>query len=279
MSLEFSKLSSARSALQVLAKTNSSGAANRAVDAQQKRQQEMQEAVNHLRALPSPKKLARQGSMNKVGMLKQRMEALKALLLHASPEQAKALLKELKSIAKELSSEAKSLGTNRGQVGVSTPTEVGATSDSAQSSEAPVAGEQNSEPSEAGSATAAATTTASVSSIGEDAKADSGSQPAAKDGDGDGEGDDRALRAMLSDARKVLKELIGMMKSKLAAAGDEAKRDLQATEKSLAEIDKALAQGSGSELYTGQGDLGAYGMANDIAVSSVVSGLNINLSA
>nr|WP_297459160.1 hypothetical protein [uncultured Halomonas sp.] len=73
-----------------------------------------------LESLERLQEMPMQAKMNKVGFLQQRLEALKMLLLYASPEQAKAIVEELKSIAKELASVAKSLGSSSGS-GASLP--------------------------------------------------------------------------------------------------------------------------------------------------------------
>jgi hypothetical protein len=84
---------------------------------------------------------------------------------------------------------------------------------------------------------------------------------------------DAVLRGLLLDARKLLKEVVNMLKSRLAAAGKEAKEDMRATEKSMSELDSALQQGTDSNSYTGQGTLAlSFG-------SLTASGLNINLTA
>ena len=54
--------------------------------------------------------------------------------------------------------------------------------------------------------------------------------------------DDAVLRGLLLDAKKLLKEVIDMLKPKLANAGKEAKDDLKEAEKQLAEMDQAMQQ-------------------------------------
>jgi hypothetical protein len=261
-------------------------------DRQAKRLGEMQDAIKRLQAMPTPRQMAKQDSMSKVALLKKRLEALKAMLLHASPEQAKVLARQLKEIAKELASVAKSLGGgSQGAVSGQSGAEVatGATDASGNpSAEAQAT---------AGAATDSAAAGAVVSGASDvpqgsdgQAKTAGASGPVAATGPSDGRqgaqsGGDDDLRAALQDAKKLLKEAIAMLKAKLAQAAHEAKAskddkqaklDLQSAEKSLADIDQSMSQG-GNELYTAQGDLGTGG--DGFTAAFVSSGFNVNVSA
>jgi len=260
-------------------------------DRQAKRLGEMQDAIKRLQAMPTPKQMAKQDSMSKVALLKKRLEALKAMLLHASPEQAKVLARQLKEIAKELASVAKSLGSgSQGAVsGQSGAEATGATDASGNPS-----AEAQATAATATDSAAAGATVSAASDVpqGNDGQANTAgaSGPVAATGPSDGRqaaqgGGDDDLRAALQDAKKLLKEAIAMLKAKLAQAAHEAraskddkqaKLDLQSAEKSLADIDKSMTQG-GSALYTAQGDLGVG--ADGFAASFVSSGLNVNVSA
>lgn len=256
---------------------------------QAKRLGEMQDAIKRLQAMPTPKQMVKQDSMNRVAMLKKRLDALKAMLLHASPEQARALARELKNIAKELSSVAKSLGSGaQGAVSAPAGAEVvtGAMDDSGSASAKAQAVASATTESAAVEAAGDATNTAHVedapATVAADAATSSTTSPTGgrQAGQGEGDGD---LRAMLQDAKKLLKEAIAMLKAKMALAANQAraskeekqaKLDLQSAEKSLADIEKSLSQG-GSELYSAQGDLGLGGAGDGFAIS----GLNINVAA
>lgn len=259
-----------------------------------KRLSAMQDGLRQLRDIPVPKATAKQGSMSKVAWLKKRLEMLKAMLLHASPEQAKALAQELKDIAKELQSVAKSLGGG-GQGGSSVPA-------AADVATATTSGPGNS--SAEGPATADA---ASSAVVGE--AADSESEPAqgkdeqvsseadsttsasghmAESGQMEQGGDDEDLRAALKDVKKLLKEVIGMVKAKLALAANEAKAsreekqaklDVESAEKSLSYIENAVSQGGSNDFYTALGELGSGGVTESFAASVAVDGLNVNVSA
>lgn len=261
---------------------------------QAKRLGEMQDAIKRLQAMPTPKQMAKQDSMNRVAMLKKRLDALKSMLLHASPEQARALARELKNIAKELSSVAKSLGGGA----------QGADSNPAGAEMAIGTTEVSRGAADETQATASAATdwvgldqaVNGASDVGQidpaqdktaaDAATASAASPAdgRQTGQGEGDGD---LRAMLQDVKKLLKEVIAMLKARMALATNQAraskeekqaKLDLQSAEKSLAEMDRALSLG-GNELYSAQGDLGIGNVADGFSASVAVSGLNVNVAA
>lgn len=272
-----------------LLRAASDGRSKASEERQAKRLGEMQDAIKRLQAMPTPKQMAKQDSMNRVAMLKKRLDALKSMLLNASPELARILARELKNIAKELSSVAKSLGGGaQGAVSAPTGAEVatgptdlagsasaeaqataGATTESA-AVEAASGASDTAQAEEAPAKTAADAATSSAASPADGRQA----------GQGEGDGD---LRAMLQDAKKLLKEMIAMLKARMALAANQAKAskeekqaklDVQAAEKSLADIEKSLSQG-GSELYSAQGDLGVGGVGDGAAIS----GLNVNVAA
>lgn len=250
-------------------------------DPQEKQLRNMQEGLQRLRAMPSPQKLAKQQAQNKVGYLQRRLDALKMMLLHASPEQAKALARELKEIAGQLASAAKSAG-GRSSAGNAAQTASG--------SEAVPADAQG----------AAAETPADIAEI-ERAAVDRSKAEAAnrrevplKPGNAgqtpanEEEIDNAVLRGLLLDAKKLLKEVIDMLKPKLAAAGKEAKDDLREAEKKLAEMGKAMQQSATpttpttptttattADCYGAGAGFSLSGVALTVSISS---GLNISVS-
>jgi hypothetical protein len=118
--------------------------------------------------------------------------------------------------------------------------------------------------------TTADTTTGEVDTAPPSAQATAGT-PAAAEGVGDRRaqgGDDAGLRTLLKDAEKLLKEVIGLLKAKVALAGKVARHDLDAAENSLAEMAGALAQSGSMDLYTSQGDLSS-GAAAETAIRFV----------
>ena len=277
-----------------LLKSNTDTRSKASEERQAKRLGEMQDALKRLQEMPSPKEIAKQHTKDRVAMLKERLEAMRKMLLHASPEMARILARELKTIAKELSSIAKSMeGGSQSAVAIPASPEVatGVTSESSNgSAEAQSA---------ASAATAAATADKTASSEKEVNQANERQAilavnsviPMAKnpaDGRASGQNNgDSDLRAALQGAKQLLKEIVGMLKSKMALAANEAKmnkeekqakHDLQSIEKSLAEMDKALSQ-DGNTLYSALGEPGLASMEKSFPASVSVSGLNINISA
>jgi hypothetical protein len=258
------------------AKAGSAGGAGVAADDRRLKQlRDLRDALQRLPAIPSFAESAKQVAMHRVGLLKQRLDALKAMLRFASPEQVKAIAHELRSIARELASVAKSLGTASSGAAPSTA-ELSAIADRAQPTDG--------SPSEAQRMDVSATSTeadsAATSKDVDDAQASgkpTGSESAAERPTQGA--DDTGLRALLRDAAKLLREVIGLLKAKPASAGKEAQQDLNAAEKSLAELDSAVAQAGSADLYTDQGGLSLATTVDDISAASALSGLNVNLTA
>lgn len=264
---------------------NRSAPGRSAEDFQIERLRNMREGLQRLQSTPSAKEISRQDSMNKVGWLRQRLDALKAMLLHASPEQAKALARELKNIAGELASIAKGLGAgSSGQAAraeaqaVDVPpngqASVGSTAEGVEP-ETPVA-ESTSSKTVEGVGSSSDTAPVSHGEYKSNGSVGTSGESGRQDSDADArpqEVDDAALRGLLLDAKKLLKQVVDMLKAKLAAAGKEAKVDMRAIEERMSELDDALQQGLASNAYSDQGSLiSGFG-------SLAVSGLNINLTA
>lgn len=277
-----------------LSRTNIDARSKASEERQAKRLGEMQDALKRLQEMPSPKEIAKQHTKDRVAMLKERLEAMRKMLLHASPEMARILARELKTIAKELSSIAKSM-EGGSQNAVSLPTS-GETATSPTHDTGNASAEAQSAASAATALSAADQPVSDTKEANQDpvdqakpalsiatswAKNPADGQPARQEsGDGD-------LRAALQGAKKLLKEVIGLLKGKMALATSEAKmskeekqakHDLQSIEKSLSEMDKALSQDS-STLYSAQGELGSASTGDGFAVSISAGGLNINISA
>lgn len=267
---------------------------------QAKRLGETQDALKSLSAMPGPAETAKQNLMNKVGVLKQRLEALKAMLLHASPRKARALAQELKSIAGELASLAKNL-TGSTAAGVSL--QVGAGADAGAATGAPAAG--SNPPAAAspagGDAEPAAETapSAAVPATANGLDGDQHSDKQAKAGSASSERPDASrqaaqkrgdedLRAALQDVKRLLKEAVALLKAKLALAANEAKaskeekqakRDLQSADRSLDDMGQALSSVTGANFYTAQGEPGTGDGVGSLPDSVAASGLNVNVTA
>lgn len=277
-----------------LSRTNADTRSKASEERQAKRLSEMQDALKRLQEMPTPKEIAKQNSKTRVDMLKQQLEAMKKMLLYASPEMARILARELKTIAKELSSIAKSM-EGGSQSAVSTPVSPEVTTNLTNQTDN-VSAEAQSAASTATALTAVTKPVNSTSETGQDnagqAKPVETSATPLVQNPADGrptrqENGDGDLRATLQEAKKLLKEMIGLLKARMALAANEAKmnkeekqakHDLQSIEKSLAQMDAALSQGS-SALYSALGERGTASMGDGFAVSGSASGLNINISA
>ncbi|MBP8278734.1 MAG: hypothetical protein KAX55_17770 [Propionivibrio sp.] len=238
-----------------------------------KQLKDWQEARNNVKALSAFKHNPKQAALEKAGMLRQRLEMLKEMLRFATPEMAKALAQELKSIAKELKALGQSVGNNSSTSMISTS-----------GAEAAVPAEALS----AASATASAETTANETATEESSDADAAeegdasTQELGKRTDNAGESadgiDNDSLRKVLRDTGQLLKALIERLKAKLREGDKEAKRDLQAAEKSLADLDKTLSQNSGTGFYTAQGNAGAETIGSFTTVTPTLMGNAVNIS-
>lgn len=258
-----------------------------------KRLHEQQEGLRRLQAMPSPKESARQAEMDKVGLLKQRLESLKAMLLYASPKQLKAIAEEIKAIAKELTSIARNLGSGNSDNGGSdgggrlavhggSGTHVALlTTPEADPSGAvsPHAVQGLEDEANAAADAAHATASQAEAEVAEPNAAlpppgtDHESNQRAGDASGNASVNDNALRALLKDARKALEEVVSQLKSKLAEADKEARRDVVEAEKSLGKLNDALARASGDNVYTSIGSLLA--LSTDTTVSLPVIDISV----
>lgn len=242
------------------------GAGQATQGAQNDRLTVAQESLQRLRSTHGAAASSRQDLMSKVGWLRQQLDALKAMLLQASPQQAKALAQELRGIASQLASIAKELGSSSGGQAVpSGTTAVAATT-----------GESMPTEGNAGGAAATPSQTDQAAERKDTAPArtaDQSNQESLAQGASPGHGENAALRGVLADAKQRLKEAAHMLKPKLAAAGKEAKNDMHAIEKSMLDIDSSLQQGSVASSYTGQGAL-----VFDLGPAAV-SGMTIDLTA
>ena len=181
----------------------------------------------------------RQASQQKVAALKQRLEMLKSLMRFATPEMARSLARQLKGIAKELAS----LGQSGGAGGGATSASATAGTTTATSAPPDAAG-TTAEASVDASFEAAAQGPAATS---EGTLADAPGKDAATSAAGGvataGKDEQAALRSAIQEARKLLKELIARVKSLVRAGDAETRRDLQAAERGIAELDRALDAG------------------------------------
>jgi hypothetical protein len=186
-----------------------------------------------------------QASQQKVAALKQRLEMLKSLMRFATPEMARSLARQLKGIAKELASLGQTVGAGSGGASSASAT---TTATSPPDADGTTAGTTAEASVDASVETVAPSPTATNEGVpadapGQDAATSAGAglraggfATAAKD-------EQTALRNAIQDARKLLKELIARLKTLVRNGDAQARRDLQAAERGIAEIDRALDAG------------------------------------
>ena len=213
---------------------------------------------------PSLTSSPRQAALDKAAILKRRLEMLKAMLLFASPEAAKSIASQLKGIAGELAALGKSLGGGSNAAPV-TPSVALASGEAG--GEAPSAAVAN-EPAEAVDPEHAAAVEAADEAAAPD-RAEDEAQP----GVATQKSDDSALRKAIADAKRLLKALILRTKAKLQDGDAQARRDLQAAEKSLADLDSMTDAG----LYSAAGGLDP-AMAG-VELSLALTGASVDTSA
>ena len=199
-----------------------------------------QEARPSQSSLKSSPKLAAQ---EKAAMLKRRLEMLKSMLLFASPEAAKAIASQLKGIAGELAALGKSLGG--GSAAPVTPSVALASGETTSAAVASEPAEMPAEPTDAADSEQAA------AAVADDAAEPDNAENETPAGESAQKSDDSALRKAIADAKRLLKELILRTKAKLQEGDAQARRDLQAAEKSLADLDNM----TGASLYSAVGGL------------------------
>jgi hypothetical protein len=86
-----------------------SRAAQNAIQSQAKQLNDMQNALDKLRAMPSANVSAKRAAAERAAMLKKLLDMLKQMMIGATPAEAKAMASQLKDIAKELASMGETL--------------------------------------------------------------------------------------------------------------------------------------------------------------------------
>lgn len=266
-------------------KRKTGSALREADDPQAKWMQDMKSALQRLKAMPSAKDSAKEAATAKAAFIKRQLDSLKAMLLHASPEQAAAIARQVRGLAKELAALGHLLKTGGSSASTTLPSAGAETSTDASSAEASPEAAPAADTASAQVVAVAAEAGVSASAdenngeagADDQAAADPAAAEAKENKEANAAEDDKGLRAALLEARKVLKQIIALLKAKLAAADKETKGDVQAAEKSLNELNNTLAQGAGSDLYTALGSLGS-GLA-DSSISVDVGGGSIDVKA
>ncbi|MGE6778710.1 hypothetical protein ACQKFL_13835 [Vreelandella titanicae] len=279
-----------------------------------KRLKKQQEALESLASLPTPKEASQQQATDKVGFLRQRIEMLKAMMAFASPEQLKNMAKELKSIARELAGAAKLLNNQGGGgAGMTAIPSVVATTavptTAAQPAVAQTSGAESAGGPAGGDESAQATvssdaqqTEASAETAEDDAE--KAAEQEAEKAAGEPESDEstelgvlpslpnliqnednrsksngpsaseHALRGVLTDAQKALREAVNELKVRLNEEDKEARRELKKAEEAMEKTDRAVAASTSEALYSSLGQLLPTSLG-DVSVST--SSINIEV--
>ncbi|MBL1267013.1 MAG: hypothetical protein COA87_004535 [Halomonas sp.] len=260
-----------------------------------KRLKKQQEALEKLASLPTPKEAAQQQATDKVGFLRQRIEMLKAMMAFASPEQLKNMAKELKSIARELAGAAKLLNNQGGGgAGMTAIPSVVATPVVPTTAAQPAVTQTSGAESAGAQAGGDESAQASVSSDAQQAEAsaktaeDDAAKAAEQEAEkavGEPEGDEptelgvlpslptliqnednrsksngpsaseHALRGVLTDAQKALREAVNELKIRLNEEDKEARRELKKAEEAMDKTDRVVAASTSEALYSSLGQL------------------------
>ena len=260
-----------------------------------KRLKKQQEALESLASLPTPKEASQQQATDKVGFLRQRIEMLKAMMAFASLEQLKNMAKELKSIARELAGAAKLLNSQGGGgAGMTAIPSVVSTPAVGSAAASPAVAQPSGTESAAAQAGGDESAQATVSSDAQQAEANAetaeddaekAAEQEAEKAAGEPEGDEatelgvlpslpnliqnednrsknsgpsaseHALRGVLTDAQKELREAVNMLKIRLNEEDKEARRELKKAEEIMEKTDHAVAASTSDALYSSLGQL------------------------
>lgn len=236
-----------------------------------KQMHDMQTAVTKLQEMKknaSPKKMASQ----RAALLKQRLDTLKSIMAKLPPGNYKALAQELKQIAKELAALGKQMGNSGGSLG-NMPAMSAALGEAMADSASEEAAGINANADMASSmpdidVTAELNTAVEVQTTAEQAaqvearQAESLSAEAerdlnAKDNEQhdakvnkpriaglrqNEDADDKALRAILTEASKTLKEVLNLLKAKHQVDDKESRKLFAGIESELDTLDQSLQQ-------------------------------------
>ena len=279
-----------------------------------KRLKKQQEALESLASLPSPKEASQQQATDKVGFLRQRIEMLKAMMAFASPEQLKNMAKELKSIARELAGAAKLLNNQGGGgAGMTAIPSVVATpavpTTAAQPAVAQTSGAESAGAPAGGDESAQATVSSDAQQAEASAQtaeddAEKAAEQEAEKAAGEPESDEstelgvlpslpnliqnednrsksngpsaseHALRGVLTDAQKALREAVNELKVRLNEEDKEARRELKKAEEVMDKTDRVVAASTSEALYSSLGQLLPTSLG-DVSVST--SSINIEV--
>lgn len=264
----FSKIASAKNYKTILDVQDEKPKTNPVDERRKKRMADIKEAfakLSELKESNSPKKLASQ----RAGILKQRLEALKAILEKLPPGNYKALAQELKQIAQQLNVVSKSAGSSAG--GASSMPVMSFNTDEASADSNSEEGVDAESTVNAASDTTEADTSASdakeaeklakevENEVGFEAptKVNSETNDKADEQDelnstnlpivgvrSNDDIDDKALREILTEAGKLVRQVLSLLKAKHQDDDEETRELFKDIEKELGDLDKSLEQGN-----------------------------------
>ena len=261
---------------------------------QLKKMQESLAALQEMQKNLAPKKQA----AARAGRLKQRLEMLRDMLAKMPPGNYKALAQELKQIAKELAALGKSLGssgsaitapalnfqtgTDGAEAGAEGAAASGGEAEAAALAAAAAEGAENAETSSdsaeaerlAGEAAASANAEGKQNGVPGEHDDRSASKIGGSAANGDAQ-DDKALRALLVDAKKLFKQVADLLKAKMLDFDKEARKIFEDIDRSLRKLDDSL-RGGENPLYSALGELSLGGTDGG---DTAASGVNIDVSA
>lgn len=210
---------------------------------------------------------SKKNAAQRAGQLKQRLDTLKAVMSKLPPGDHKMLIREMKQIAKELSALSKQLGSSGGGGSVANlPAAMAASfgNGNTATAEVPMVNMDADIPAaateQAAAAVVAAESVPDVDIAGAEAEAQAKQaegaaheaaaaatndkaqlKPLSGNQDNEDEADDKALRSVLAEARKVLKEVLALLKAKHQPDDKETRKLFNDIEREIKELDDNLA--------------------------------------
>lgn len=213
---------------------------------------------------------SKKNAAQRAGQLKQRLDTLKAVISKLPPGDHKMLIREMKQIAKELSALSKQLGSSGsgssianlpaamaasfGNADISTADipsiNVGADIPVPATEQAAAAAESMSDTGMADAQAQAEQAAVQAESVARDTAAAATNEtgheqarfnPLSGNQDYEDEADDKALRSVLAEARKVLKEVLALLKSKHQPDDKETRKLFNDIEREIKALDDNLA--------------------------------------
>lgn len=229
---------------------------SRAQKAEAKRLSDIQDALKQLRSMPSPRVSAKLAAAQRAAMLKHRLDAMKQMLIGASPAQAKAIAAQIKAIASELAGMAKTLAEGGSASSTASTANASATPQVTTGDEGS-ASNGNMEVAEQTPAASPSGTTNQTDAEHDDTLTASQRQglaayaaqnspsaqdkPGARNDNNEEKSANEALKKALDEAKNSLRQLIAMLKNKTGNS-KKAAHDIADAEARLRDMERSMAQ-------------------------------------